>query len=276
MPSRVRDYASLLARFGYGSRGVVYILVGGLAVLAALGPWGSTTDSRGALLTVLGQPLGRAWLGVICLGLALFTMWRLAQSIFDADRLGKSLPMLLRRGSYLLSAAVNAGLAFFAVSLVFGVAGGSTGEQDEGMDGWADWLMHLPFGNWLTIASGLAISISGIFLLWQAWKGDVIGVYLDCPPAQRWWVIPTGRIGFAGRGVVFTIIGGFFALAGYRGKSSEARGLAGALDALSHQPLGWLLMGTTAAALFAFGLYGLIQAAYRRIRQPPFSGAPWG
>ena len=58
--SAIPSGTELMARFGYGARGVVYLLVGGLAVLAALGHWGGTTDSQGALL-VLMQRKGQAW-----------------------------------------------------------------------------------------------------------------------------------------------------------------------------------------------------------------------
>ena len=59
-----------LARLGYGARGLVYCLVGGIALLAAIGWGGQTGGSRSALTTLLDQPFGRAILAVIGLGLA--------------------------------------------------------------------------------------------------------------------------------------------------------------------------------------------------------------
>lgn len=258
-----------LARFGYGARGFVYILVGGLAVLAALGPGGETTDSRGALLIVLEQPLGWAWIGVIGVGLSLFTLWRLAQSLLDADQLGNSFPMLGRRAAYLVSALINAGLAMFALGLTVGLAHKATAAGESTADAWADRLMQLPYGLWIATGTGIAVAGAGVYFLWQSWAGQRVGEFLECPPDRRWWVIPAGRIGYAGRGLVFVLIGVFLALAGYKGRSAEARGLAGALDSLAAQPFGWILMGATAAALMAFGLYGLMQAFYRRIEPPP-------
>jgi H+/Cl- antiporter ClcA len=75
-------------------------------------------------------------------------------------------------------------------------------------------------------------------------------------------------MGFAARGVVFLIIGGFLGLAALRASSSQVHGLGGALEALQQQPYGWVLLGLTALGLFAFGLFGLVQARYRHIDAP--------
>ncbi|HYP19280.1 MAG TPA: DUF1206 domain-containing protein, partial [Chloroflexia bacterium] len=69
MPSTSGNSLETLARFGFGARGLVYCLVGGLAVLAAVGSGGQTGGSRSALATLLDQPFGKVILGVIALGL---------------------------------------------------------------------------------------------------------------------------------------------------------------------------------------------------------------
>jgi Domain of Unknown Function (DUF1206) len=73
-----------LARSGYAARGVVYLIVGGLAVVAALGG-GRTTDSKGALRTTLQQPFGEALLALVALGLVGYAIWRLVQATTDPD-----------------------------------------------------------------------------------------------------------------------------------------------------------------------------------------------
>jgi hypothetical protein len=80
-------------------------------------------------------------------------------------------------------------------------------------------------------------------------------------------------MGFAARGVVFLLIGGFLVLAALQSSSSEVRGLGGALEALQQQPYGWVLLALTAIGLFAFGLFGLVQARYRHIDAPDLGDA---
>src|SRR5262245_45704552 len=110
-----------LARIGYAAEGCVYIIMGGLAVLAALGAGGRTTGAKGALLVLLSQPLGFALLGLVAFGLLGLSGWRIAQSILDADRLGNEGKALVRRIGYAVSGVVDGGLAFFAVSVMFGL-----------------------------------------------------------------------------------------------------------------------------------------------------------
>ena len=45
-----------LARFGYAVRGILYAVVGLLAVQVALGAGGATTDKNGAIATIGSQP----------------------------------------------------------------------------------------------------------------------------------------------------------------------------------------------------------------------------
>ncbi len=74
-----------------------------------------------------------------------------------------------------------------------------------------------------------------------------------------------GRFGFAATGLVFALIGGFLIVAGYYGRSGEARDMGGVLDIIEAQPFGWALLGVTAMGFMAFGLFGFVQARYRRI-----------
>src|SRR3954471_4807295 len=71
-----------LARAGYAAKGVVYVLVGGLALLAAVGsrlpfdaPEGATTGTRGALHRLVEQPYGKIILVAVAIGLAGYAIW---------------------------------------------------------------------------------------------------------------------------------------------------------------------------------------------------------
>jgi hypothetical protein len=67
---------------------------------------------------------------------------------------------------------------------------------------------------------------------------------------------------------VCAMIGLFLLFAAINSRSSEAKGFAGALGVIQEQPYGSALLGITAAGLLAFGLYGIAEAAYRRISPP--------
>ncbi len=74
-----------LARFGYVAKGIVYIIIGLLAVQAATGNGGKTTGSSGALETIATQPFGKELLIVMTFGIIGYVMWRAVQALLDPE-----------------------------------------------------------------------------------------------------------------------------------------------------------------------------------------------
>ena len=270
-PCRTCIETPALARLGYGARGVVYGLVGALALMAAVGSGGQTGGSRSALQALLSQPFGKVWLGLIALGLAGFCIWRILEAVTDADRQGADAKGWGIRGVHLISGFIYGSLALTALSLALGWGAGGGSEEARAQDSTA-WLMAQPFGRWLVGLVGLAVAGAGLSFAWKGWRGDVAR-HLALPADHRRWIISLGRLGFAARGVVFVIVGGFLILAAWRSNSAQAHGLGGALEALEQQPYGWLLLALTALGLFAFGVFGLVQARYRHIDAPDLDDA---
>lgn len=258
-----RNAIERLARFGYGARGVVYGLVGGLALLAAWGG-GRPGDSHDALRTLLVGPFGAPLVGLIALGLLAFALWRAVEAVTDADRRGVSAKGLVVRGAHLVSAILYLGLSGTAASLCLGLGfGGGDGVHDG-----TAWLLAKPLGRWLVALAGLAVAASAFAYLARAWRGDTTKRLALDGDARRRWAEPTGRFGYAARGVAFLIIGGFLAAAAWHQSSAEAKGLGDAFAVLRAQPYGTLLLALVAAGHMAFGAFGLIQARYRRIDAP--------
>ena len=79
-----------LAKAGYSSRGVVYLVIGVFALLAAIGS-GENKSAKDALSTVLSQPFGTVMIVVLIAGLVGYVLWRLIQAIFDTDGHGRTL-----------------------------------------------------------------------------------------------------------------------------------------------------------------------------------------
>jgi hypothetical protein len=258
--------ANRMARLGYAARGVVYVLVGALAFMAALGSGGRTTDTKGALATLVWQPFGSALLAGVALGLFCFAAWRLAQSVLDADQLGTEWKAIIRRAGFAVSAVANAGLGLYAAGLALGTAARARDGESSARD-WTAQLLSAPFGQLLVGAVGLIVLGTGIAIAIKGWKGNV-EENLRLTPTTRAWVVPLGRFGYLARGLVFVIIGGFLLLAAVHADAGEAHGLGGALMELRKQPYGWSLLGVSALGLFAFGAFEFVVAGYRRIAVP--------
>lgn len=266
-----RNTLEMMARLGHGARGAVYCLTGGLALLAAIGSGGQTGGSRSALRILVDQPFGRVLLGMIALGFAFFALWRFIEAAIDADGLGDEWKGLAIRGAHVFGGVVAAGLAISALGLALGW-GSRGGGEDRPVRDWTAWLMGQPFGPWLVGLVGLGVVGVGIGFMVKGWRGKVTE-HLVCTRDVARWAVPLGRLGFGARGVVLLIIGGFLVVAAIQSRAAQAKGLGGALEALQAQPHGWIPLGITAAGLFAFGVFGFVEAFYRRIDTPDLDDA---
>ena len=251
------------ARFGYGAKGAVYLLVGGLGVAAAVGTGGQTTGSSGALASISDATWGRIVLAVIALGLVGYVVWQAVRVIKDPEGEGAG-----HRAFFALTGLIYTGLAVQAAMLALSGGGASGGGGGSGGGGsasnWSARLMQQPFGPWLLGAVGVAIFIYGLEQLWKAWQVDLddqLDLHRMRRPARK-WTVRLSRLGLAARGVVFGIIGSYVVVAAAQSDPSEARGLGGALEMLEGTP--WLL-GLVAFGLAAYGVYYFVRARYRRI-----------
>ena len=253
-----------LGRLGVATKGFAYLIVGVLAALAAIGAGGATTDQRGAFAWLLEQSFGRPLLAVVAVGLVGYALWRFVQAGLDTEAKGSDAKGLQARGAYMVSGLVYLALCFSVVQLLLG-AGAESGESTT--QHWTAWLFERPFGRWLVGLGGAAIVATGFVQFYRAYAAKFREKLRidDLSPDQERWVVRLGRLGFAARGLAFTIIGGFLIAAALHANPAEARGLGGALDALAAQPFGPWLLGLTAVGLAAFGVYMFVEARYRRM-----------
>ncbi len=254
-----------LARLGYAAKGLVYFIVGLLAAQAAFGSGGKTTDSNGALETILTQPFGKFLLGIVTLGLIGYAIWRLVETILDPEHSGQEInaKRIATRLGYAFSAIAYFSLAFTAVKLIMGSSSGNS----DSVEDWTIYFLNQPFGRWLVILGGLTAIGIGVSYLYEAYKGKFRRYFklYQMTQTEQIWAVRLGRFGIAARGIVFIIIGIFIVLAAIRLDGTQARGLGGALATLEQQPFGPWILGIVALGLIAYGIYSLIEARYRRI-----------
>lgn len=256
-------YIEIWARTGYAARGVVYLLVGGLAVLAAWGAGGQTTGSRGALESLLGAPMGTVVLLLLAAGLLGYSVWRTIQAVKDPDGHGTDASGLAIRAGLAVSAVTHLLLAVFAVTLAISAGGGSGGSG--GSQNAADWLLQQPFGRILVGLVGLAVIGAGLAHAYKGWQAR-FDRYLEMPPRIQKWAYPVCRFGLVVRGLVLAIIGTLFVLAGYYYDPQMAGGVADMFRTVRSQPYGTWLFAGIAVGLVAFGVYSALEARYRRVQ----------
>lgn len=254
-----------MARLGYGAKGVVYIVIGLLAVEAAFTGGGKTTNSQGALTTIFQEPFGQFLLAIVGVGLAGYALWRFVEAGLDLEDKGRDAKGIATRVGYVCSGGAYAVLAFTAFQLITGSAhrsNGTTGTQD-----WTARLLSMPFGQVLVGLIGLVVIGLGFGQFVKGYKADFDKRLKlnEIPATFRSWAVLSGRWGYMARGIVFTILGGFLVEAALHSNPQQAKGIGSALDLLAEQPYGPLLLGVVAIGLASYGLFMLVEARYRRI-----------
>jgi len=253
-----------LARLGYLAKGIVYTIVGVLAVQAAFGAGGQTTDAKGALGAIAAQPFGKFLLALLTVGLIGYVVWRFVQAVQDPEHKGDDAKGWATRLGYAVSGLIYASLAFTAIGLIRGSGGGGGGNSKQD---WTAQLLAQPFGQWLVgLVAAFVIGL-GFYQLYKAYKAKFRKEMKlhEMSPTEETWATRIGRFGLGARGVVFCIIGFFLLQAARQSDASEVRGLDGALQSLAQQPYGPWLLGIVALGLVAYGIHMAVQARYIRI-----------
>jgi hypothetical protein len=255
---------SWLARIGYATRGSVFLIVGGLALLAAGDSTEQPQGMRDAMQTVFDRPLGGFILWAIAFGLACFSCWRFLQSIFDADALGNRLFGLMRRTSFAV-----AGLFYLALATATAriTVQERTTTEDQSARDWTHWAMTKPLGRDLIAAIAVVLVGIAIALMVQVVRAPYRREF-DKKRMPLVWVVALGSVGIMTRALVFLAIGIFLGIADYDYNSTEVIGVSGVLRTLQEQSYGRWMLAIAGLGLVAFGAFEIVEAYARRVRPP--------
>ena len=252
--------ALFLARVGLTARGVIYILVGGVAVLVALGRSSREADQQGALHLLAGKSYGMVALWLLAIGFAGYALWRLSEAAFgvtgEPPGAGPRLKSLAR-------AVIYAGLSY----LTFTVISGTDRSQRRRQQDITATAMQHTAGRVLVGIVGLAIVICGVILVIEGARKKFMK-YLrtgQMSPKTRRVVKVLGMTGTIARGLVFALAGVLVVVAAVTHKASESGGIDKALQTLRNQPFGEFLTLAAALGLVIFGVYGLCEARWRKV-----------
>jgi hypothetical protein len=252
--------AQWLARAGLTARGIIYILIGWIAVLVALGRSAPEADQEGALRLLAGKPYGVVSLWLLFIGFAAYALWRLSEAAFgvtgDAAGAGPRLKSLGR-------AVVYAGFAF----LTFDVISGRQRSQSRQQQDLTARVMQHTGGQWLVGIVGLIVVGAGGVLAVEGIRRKFLKYLRTRQMSRRTrklveWL---GVIGTIARGVVFALVGVLIIDAAVTDQPAKSGGIDRALLTLRDQPFGPVLLLLAALGLLIFGVYGLCEARWRKV-----------
>jgi len=255
------DAVNKAARLGFVAKGLVYALIGVLAVQIALGD-SQQADQNGALQAVAERPGGTVVLWLMVGGFVGYALWRFSEAAWgrrdetdDRKRTAKRLGSAANGLVYLAFAV----LAFRTVT-----SSSSSGSESTSLTAKA---LEWPGGQWIVGLAGLVVIVIGVALTMRGLKTD-FEKHLDTGRMGGSTFTAVRRLGQAGyvaRGLVFGLVGVLVIKAAIDHQPGKAEGFDVALKSLADAPFGPFLLVGAGLGLVCFGAYCLAEARYRRL-----------
>lgn len=243
-----------MVRLGYVARGLVYILLGYLA----LSTRGKADDGQAAAFDMIQDvPFGTPILWLCAIGLLGYAGYKLIDAASNIENHPGDTKGMLKRVGALASGIAHLILAYTAYQFASGSKQQST--NDTGGREAAGSLLTWELGPVVLGVAGIGFLVAAAMQAKHAWKGDFMKHISSSAPHM---VEPVGRVGHAARAVVFLLIGWSIVQSAWFAQSGGVKGLGGALASLSEQGAIYTLV---AIGLIMFGIFSLVTARYRII-----------
>lgn len=263
-----QGHKDTLGRIGLIGRGVLYAVIGLLALQLAIGSPDEQASPQGAIEWIGEQPLGRFLLIALTLSLVALAIWRALDAWRGDPVEGAETSDRVR---YAAQAVIYAGFAVASLSVTIATWSGSNSGSAGGAGGGAgggesqqqatavvlDW----PGGQLLVAAAGLALIG---YAAWKFVKHTLHAEFMERLSGAGDAVERFGRVGYAARAVVWALVGVLLIQAALTHDPNQAGGLSAALQELAGSGLGRLVLVVVAVGLFAFGALSVVEAKYRR------------
>jgi Domain of Unknown Function (DUF1206) len=260
---RAGRWLAWLAKAGLIARGVMYVLIGIIAVQVAIDGSRQQADRTGAVHLVAQSAFGSVILWLLVIGFAGMTLWRLSEAAWgspgaDGRKASKRLANLARAVFY---AVVTYGILKYALGV------GQPSSSDSQSRDLTAAAMKYQGGQVIVALAGVVVVIAGLYVIYRAYKLKFLKHLRmgSASPRTRKVVTRLGQAGGIARGLVFATIGVFLVIAAKDANPGQAKGIDSALRALAHTPLGPWLLVVVAIGLMMFGAYSWCEARWRAV-----------
>ncbi|GAA1366471.1 DUF1206 domain-containing protein [Streptomyces beijiangensis] len=256
------------ARAGFVARGVIYALIGVLALRIAFsggGGGGGQADRGGAIAEIAHKPFGTVLLWLLGVALVGMSLWRLSEAAF-----GQAGPDGKKPGKRAMAAGRCVFYGFVAYSVLAYAAGdksSGSGSSDQSSQDVTAKALDWPGGQWIVAVAGAAVAGAGVWIAVRALmrKFRKRLKMSEIPEKMRQAVTFVGVFGGTARGVVFAVAGGFAIAAAVQHKPGKAKGMDDTLRSFTDTPAGPWLLALTAVGLVAFGVFSWASARWREV-----------
>jgi hypothetical protein len=253
------DWLARAARVGLAARGLIYVLVGALAIDVARGG-SARTDQKGAFQKIAEQPFGQTMLWVVAGGLVAYGLWRLGEGIWGRREETDDKKRTVKRVESVASGLINIALGLTSARVAMGSGGSGNGDLTSR-------LLDAKGGETIMLVIGLVLIGVGFALAWRGLKTDFEKQLKsgEMGPGTYSVVRRLGQAGYLARGAVVALVGGLVIKAAMDHDPEKASGVDLALKSLADAPFGKFLLGLAALGLICFGAYSFAEVRYRRL-----------
>lgn len=271
-PDTTISWIARVTRFGWLSKGLVFVLIGVIAVRVATTRWrepDADATQAGALRVVSSQPLGSVMLITISMGLIVFTVWNVTQAVIrdstDLDALG-----IVKRVGWFGLGLFYGLIAFtgfrLALSELDSPGSGTDSDTSTGRSGdgapeeLTARLLAADGGRLATVVLAVGVVVVAGY---HFHKGVTYGFVNDLDTTDlsadhERWLGRLGVGGFTARAFVLAVVAFFLAKAAVEFDPDEAVGLDGALREFSSVAYGRVVIVLVGVGMVLAGLYDMV------------------
>ncbi|KAJ3150411.1 hypothetical protein HDU89_003192 [Geranomyces variabilis] len=283
--SDARKLEGWIGRIGFAAKGVIYAMVGGMTIASAnkLEDKEWNESPQGAFVLLGGFDASGFVLGVMLVCLSCYIIWR-AWEAWTAQGSDATFSPAKNFFSFRLSPAVSAGvytayaIYIFRILISHSIHGSAPGCYPQ------CWQTSVA-GKIGLVLFGVAFTIAAITQIQnfatRKWHFEINWKKIR-HPAERWFVLVTGHVGFFGRACSFAFVAVLMFKALAKDTPSQdpdtpqqnnllANGLNQLLDSNTAGVAAMMVIG---CCLLLYGVFATSMVYYRRFPTPPPSGQP--
>lgn len=253
-----------IARAGLTAKGVVYVLLGVLAFMAAFGinaKSAEDTSKSEVFDFIYDQAAGTFFLWVVTAGLICYFLWRVIQAFTDSENEGTDAKGFGIRGRYLFSGLVYGSLAVQSARMLL-FQKKDSGDYSENM---ARELLSKPMGQWLVGIVAILFLTVGLYQIWYGLSEKYRKHVNKAVPAKaKPILLSAGKIGYVARGVVWLLLSYIFFRAAFSADADKAGDTSKALSMISNVDYGPYLLAMIGIGLICYGFFNFVRARYEK------------
>lgn len=249
------------ARFGLATKGLVYLLIGGITAFSAIG-WGDEfAGSSNAIDFLSKQPFGQVLIGITAVGLLGYVFFRWREAILGSFEDKNKLVAIITRIAFFGSGLFYGILAFSAAKKIIGTAS-SSGGSDFGLSS----ALNSSYGMAIAIAIGVILTVKTGYEFFLAYSGKfkerVSNSNLSSSDQQK--LLKAGLVGHTARGIVFGVLSFLF----YKAALSRNSSKMGQGEAFSfiEDSFGSLVLAVIALGVVSYGVFMMLSARYSPVQ----------